>query len=129
MRSSGHRLCLLTSYDKVLFPTRAEFLGLNDYFEPNHVRVIEFKKTTDDFIAVSGWTPETDAKHHWYALGNTDSDIDTALEISPRWRGILVPFGTTSAYVGKTKKNDNPRIKVIDRINPDLHLQLISETS
>lgn len=116
LKNRGNKLHLLTCYDKLLFPTRAEFLKLHELFEPENIRVIEFRKTPEDFKIVSGWTPEIDKDYDWVAIGNSESDINPALELSKSWRGILIPFGTTSAYVGKVKPNTNPRITTIDNI-------------
>lgn len=65
---------------------------------PERVRTTEVAKIKEDFIAVSGWTPETDKAKNWFAVGNSESDIVPALEISGRWRGIYMPHGSTSAY-------------------------------
>lgn len=98
LKSSGHILCFLSSYDKTLFPHKADFLGLNEFFIPDKMRLTEVKKTKEDFIAVSGWLKENDCLQNWYAVGNGESDIRPALEISDNWRGIYIPHGSTSKY-------------------------------
>ena len=98
LRQRGDMLCLLSSYDSTLFPAKAEFLKIGEFFALERMRTTEIAKTKEDFIAASGWTPETDKTRLWFAVGNSESDIVPALEISGRWRGIYVPHGSTSAY-------------------------------
>lgn len=100
LESRGHKLCLLSSYDPEVFPRRANYLGINNYFEPNHILATEQKKGSDHFVQVSGWKPELDAATQWYAVGNGQGDILPALEISNSWCGFYIPHGSTSWYVG-----------------------------
>lgn len=99
LKNDGHTLCFLSSYDKKVFPKKAEFLGLHDFFDKKHVRITEFKKTKEDFIAVSGWCQNCSSSDSaWYAVGNGESDVRPALEVSDKWRGIYIPHGSTSQY-------------------------------
>lgn len=99
LRQQGHKICFLSSFDKSVFPHKAEFLKLYDFFDKKNIRITEFKKTKEDFIAASGWKKE-DLKSDcdWYAIGNGESDVCPALEISEKWRGIYIPHGSTSQY-------------------------------
>lgn len=126
LRQEGHTVCFLSSFDKEVFPRKAEFLGLYDFFDKKNVRITEFKKTKEDFIAVSGWKNEyADLNHEWYAVGNGESDVRPALEISERWRGIYIPHGSTSQYFrGKRGMDywtstsiDHPRAVTINSIS------------
>lgn len=100
LRREGHRICLLSSFDKEVFPRKADFLKLYDLFDKKDVRITEFKKTKEDFIAVSGWKKEHDELNYdWYAVGNGESDVLPALEISELWKGVYVPHGSTSQYL------------------------------
>ena len=98
LRAGGHRICFLSSYDRSLFPGRAEFLGLYDVFPREHVHITEHAKKKDDFIVASGWSDEERQRFgHWFAVGNGESDIRPALNISEQWKGIYIPHGSTSA--------------------------------
>lgn len=123
LMDAGHEIYLLTCYDHGVFPGRYAALGLNQFFGENHERAmaVEFKKISDDFKLVSGWTPENDKDFVYVAAGNSKSDILPALEISDRWYGFCVGFATTSAYVGSASGGvddpftpapiDHPRVK------------------
>lgn len=101
----GYRLCLLTSYDTQLFIERAEFVGLNKFFNWSDIRFIESKKTSADFIEVSGWQP--DASGSWFAIGNGESDIRPAIDIAENWHGIYIPHRTTSPFFKRDGKRVN----------------------
>lgn len=104
-RIDGNTLCLLTSYDEVVWKKKRRFLNIGRYFG-RRVRAVPGKKTAEDFIAVSGydWRPKG---VKYYAIGNGTSDILPALEISDRWHGIYVPHGSTSALF-ENKKGESP---------------------
>ncbi len=106
LKNEGHALCLLSCYDSEFFPARTAHMKTEEFFPLCHTRCTEFKKTKDDFIAVSGWTPEKDPDHKWIAVGNAESDILPALEISESWHGIYIPHSSTSVYVGSEKGVD-----------------------
>jgi len=109
LKRRGYTLCLLTSYDPEVFPARAARMEIDRFFTPEHVRAIPGSKTKDDFIKVSGWTPENDAAYEWYAVGNGESDLKPALEISARWRGFYMPHGSTSKFFyHEESSNDYP---------------------
>lgn len=108
LKNEGHVLCLLTSYDSDVFPKKAAFLNIGRFFDPAHVRVIHGKKTPADFIAVSGWSEEREKQLRWFAVGNGESDIRPALDISERWMGIYVPHGSTSPLFEKGGANEWP---------------------
>lgn len=132
-RAATHKLCLLTSYDTEIWPEKSKYLGIYNFFKPENVRAINSQKTKDDFIAVSGWTPENDKKEGcWIAIGNGESDIRPALEISENWYGYYIPHGTTSKYLEHEKglndypepinhymppKFDHPRVKTLKNFN------------
>jgi len=72
---------------------------------------------------VSGWgSHEPGTK--FYAIGNGESDITPALEISDDWHGIYLPHGSTSAYFINEKSDDpymppsmnHPRVLTLDSI-------------
>ncbi len=106
LRSRGDKLCCLSSYDQNVFPDKARFLKIYDYF--HFVKLVKGKKRAEDFIEVSGWTPELDDKYSWYAIGNGPGDILPAMEISDNWRGFYIPHGSTSAlFKHDTKDNKN----------------------
>lgn len=121
LRSHGDSLFLLSSYDRDVFPHRIRHMQTDDFFDDTHTMCVPFKKTLDDFIAISGWTPENDADHIWIAVGNAESDILPALAISPSWHGIYIPHPSTSVYVGSDLGVDHfnpspimhPRVKTI----------------
>lgn len=98
LKSRDDKLCCLSSYDKKIFPLKAKFLGLDSFFNVSDVRLTQGKKTTADFIEVSGWTQELDRYYEWYVVGNGPGDILPAMEISENWRGFYVPHGSTSAF-------------------------------
>ncbi|MBI2637666.1 MAG: HAD family hydrolase [Candidatus Sungbacteria bacterium] len=99
LRRDGHTVCFLSSFDKEVFPHKAGFLKLYDFFDKKNVHITEFKKTKEDFITASGWKKEfAELNCDWYAVGNGESDVRPALEISERWRGIYIPHGSTSQY-------------------------------
>lgn len=104
LKENGHSACLLTCYDTKVFPHRAKFMKLYEFFPPERIRATEFRKTKEDFIAVSGWTPEKDKEFVWVAVGNADSDILPALEISENWHGVRIPHGSTSKYCEDKEK-------------------------
>ncbi len=105
LKDAGARLCLLTSYDTNVFPHKAAHLGIERWFPREHIRVVEHKKCTQDFITVSGWDSQSHpSDKQWYAVGNGESDIKPALLIAENWRGIHIPQGSTSAYF----KEDSP---------------------
>lgn len=109
LKKEGNTLCLLTSYDKDVFPKKAELLKIGHFFDSAHVRAIDSSKKKEDFIAVSEWTAENDADRKWYAVGNGESDIRPALDISDRWRGVYIPHGSTSPIFEQGKEqNDWP---------------------
>ena len=98
LKKAGWKLCLLTSYDNKVFPKRAKYMGLKEFFHPENTLAVEYKKTKEDFIAVSGWSPQSDKNQKWVAVGNADSDILPALDISENWYGVRVPHGSSSKY-------------------------------
>lgn len=137
LRSQNQELCFLSAYDADVFPGKAEFLKLTEFFSPNRIGITQFRKTKDDFIAVSGWTPEKDSLHLWFAVGNGESDIRPALEISENWRGIYVPHGSTSALFKQresTQRFDPPplnhprvaTIRSLKELTPNLIKKLTS---
>lgn len=114
-------LCLLTSYDEALWPDRAEFLGVREYFD--RVLAVSATKTKENFIEVSGWRnkcPNT----LFYAIGNGPKDILPALEISQQWHGIHIPFGLEAPIVRGEHGKDvytpppvgDPRVMTLRRI-------------
>ncbi|OHA48602.1 MAG: hypothetical protein A2806_00380 [Candidatus Terrybacteria bacterium RIFCSPHIGHO2_01_FULL_48_17] len=121
LKQRGHTLCVLTSYDGTVWPKKAVYLEAMDYF--HHSLAIPAKKTAEDFIKVSGWgSHEPGTK--FYAIGNGESDITPALEISDDWHGIYLPHGSTSAYFINEKSDDpymppsmnHPRVLTLDSI-------------
>lgn len=98
LKNAGHTLCFLSSYDSRVFPKRRHFLNLKEFFPLKRVKTTEFRKTKQDFIDASGWTPENDGENIWIAIGNAKSDIEPALSISEKWYGIHIPHGSTSQY-------------------------------
>ena len=78
-----------------------------EFFPPCRVISTNGRKTKEDFIAVSGWTPEKDNEYQLIAVGNAESDIRPALEISSNCYGIYIPHPSTSAYVGSEKGADH----------------------
>jgi len=100
LRFDGHQIRLLTSYDKEVFPKKAEFLDIYDIFDRKDVFVTEFKKTKENFVTAGGWKKEFDGMgYRWCAVGNGESDVRPAIEISEEWRGIYIPHGSTSQYI------------------------------
>ena len=126
LQAKGHTLCLLTSYDTKLFPKRAKFLGFDSFFSAG-IRSIDGKKTAQDFIEVSGW--HQGAPGDWYAIGNMESDIMPALDICDQWRGIYIPYRTTSPFYKRIGGEINfdalpiqhPRITNINAFKELLH--------
>jgi hypothetical protein len=106
LNQMGCQLCLLTSYDAAVFPKRAEFMNIDSgqLFRPENIKVVEKKKTKEDFIEVSGWRPENARTLH-IAVGNAESDILPALEIGENWWGIHIPHSTTSVYAYQPERN------------------------
>ena len=99
LKNEGHALYLLSSYDKEVFPKKAEFLQVYRFFPEDNIWITEFKKTKEDFITVTGWNEERDKSvSTWYAVGNSTSDLSPALEISERWHGVHIPHCSTSQY-------------------------------
>lgn len=92
LKEQGHALCLLSLYDTSEFSKRLEVLGSYEFFLPERTHAVEFKKTTENFILVSGWTPAKDKDTLWFVVGNRPSDILPALEISKQWRGVYIPY-------------------------------------
>lgn len=129
LKNAGHKICFLSCYDQKLFPERAEFLELSRFFDPRNIHITEHRKTKEDFIMASGWTPES---FRAYAIGNGESDILPALEISEAWRGIYIPHGSTSKFFTEGRQMnfslpplDNPRvitIKSMEELLPTLNL-------
>jgi len=108
-RDPRFTLCLLTSYDEEVWPERAQFLGVSEYFDFDRVLAVPGRKSAEDFIRVSGWNKKsTDTL--FYAMGNGPGDILPALEISGQWRGIHIPFGLEAPIVrdGDEKSDDDP---------------------
>lgn len=123
LKQDGHKLCMLSSYDAGLFPLKNDFLNVWEFFNKSNVIQTEFKKTSDDFIRVSGWTPEIDRQFsRWIAVGNGESDILPALGISEHWHGFYIPHMTTSPYFEKVTSEfipppiDNPRVETLTNI-------------
>jgi len=100
----GHIVCILSSYDKKMFPINVQKLGLDTLIDSACIHATEFGKKKEDFIRASGWTKEKDSEYLWVAVGNGKSDILPALEISENWRGVYIPFGSGSAYFGKEEQ-------------------------
>lgn len=117
LRKEGNTLCLLTSYDGDVFPKKAEFMKIGRFFDPAHVRAIGGSKKKEDFVAVSGWTENADVDHEWFAVGNGESDIRPALEISSRWRGVYIPHGSTSP-IFEDGKESNPWPEPLNHFMP-----------
>ncbi|MBI2639814.1 MAG: HAD family hydrolase [Candidatus Sungbacteria bacterium] len=121
LKAAGHKLCFLSSYDSAVFPKRAGFLWLSRFFGPERIRTTEYRKNKEDFIAVSGWTPNDTSTY--YAVGNSESDILPALEINDTWRGIYIPYGSTSKFFAArdainflAQPMDHPRVTTIKSI-------------
>ena len=97
-------LCLLTSYDTNIWPDKARHLGVEEVFE-SRVLVVPSRKTKQDFISVSKYY----SKHHntrFVAIGNGESDILPALEISPLWQGMYIPRSSSSPVFRDAKGAD-----------------------
>ena len=86
-------LCLLTSYDEKVWHYRKEHLGVDRFFD--QVTAIPDRKTSQDFIDATGWQ-EDESDVLFYAIGNGESDIKPALDVSPHWRGIYIPHASGS---------------------------------
>jgi len=122
LAGDGSQLCLLTSYDRSVFHSKADRMGLAQWFPQERTRVVEMKKSAEDFIQVSGYAKDEhrDAKT-WYTVGNGESDIIPPLEIADNWRGIYIPFGSTSRYFKddsfahgfRHQAIDHPRVRTI----------------
>lgn len=119
---NGHQFttCLLTSYDANVWRDRGKYLEADKYF--SRIRIVPSRKTSDDFIEVSGLNtapPDT----VFYAIGNAETDILPALEISDQWRGIYIPHCSSSPMFQAKKGDagdvyappaiDNPRVITI----------------
>ena len=121
LKEAGHTLCLLSSYDSNVFPARADFMGIDKFFAPERIRTAELGKTREDFIAVSGWTPESE--DIFVSVGNGEKDMRIPVEISENWRGVYVPYGSTSPTFSHSEQADftpppieHPRIITVDSI-------------
>ncbi len=123
LKRRGHVLCLLTSYDTGLFPERSKFLGFCEFFEPKRVMSINRKKTSSDFIEVSGWQPNSDSR--FFSIGNGESDIRPVLDISENWHGVYIPFRTTSPFFNRSdgkvkfdaKPFDHPKVITVRKFS------------
>ena len=107
LKEKGHILCLLSSYDEEWFAERVRYMDAGRFFDKRYIRSTNLKKTKQDFIAVSEWTPEMNETYAWYAVGNSASDIMPALEISEKWKGFYMPHGSTSKYLEHGKEPNN----------------------
>lgn len=107
LKEDGHKLCFLSSFDKEVFPKKADHLRISRFFDKKDIRLTEFKKTKEDFVAVSRWHKECEETFAaWFAVGNGESDVRPALDISEKWRGISMPFSSTSQYFRGKKNTD-----------------------
>ncbi len=96
-------LCLLTSYDSKVWRDRSKYLGVDRFF--SRIKTVSGRKTKQDFIDVSDY----DKAFHrakFCAIGNGESDIRPALEISPLWRGIYIPHASSSPVFQNKKGAD-----------------------
>jgi phosphoglycolate phosphatase-like HAD superfamily hydrolase len=102
-RDDRFTLCLLTSYDAKVWRDRSKYLGVDRFFE--YVKVVSGRKTKLDFIEASDYYR---AMHRarFCAIGNGESDIRPALEISPLWRGIYIPHASSSPVFQNKKGAD-----------------------
>ncbi|MFY9457985.1 MAG: hypothetical protein WAP23_03630 [Candidatus Spechtbacterales bacterium] len=115
-------LCLLTSYDAKVWRDRSKFLGVEECFG-DRIKTVSGRKTKQDFMDASRYQDEL---HHarFLAIGNGESDILPALEISPLWHGIYIPHGSASpVFHNKKGANiyipppmDNPRVITLSSI-------------
>lgn len=106
LKEEGYTLCLLTSYDENIWPDRGAFLGVEKYFSKDRIRAVPGRKTEEDFIAVSGYDEDMSSDTLFCAIGNGETDILPALEISDKWRGIYIPYGSGSPLFNTEKGDD-----------------------
>ncbi|OGZ59119.1 MAG: hypothetical protein A3B96_03725 [Candidatus Spechtbacteria bacterium RIFCSPHIGHO2_02_FULL_43_15b] len=108
----GYSLCLLTCCDEIVWIEKSAFLGVDKYF--SNILVIPNRKTSADFVNVSGYGEGKNENILFYSIGNGASDILPALEISERWFGIHIPDRSTSPVFEKELGQDiysSPRIE------------------
>ena len=96
-------LYLLTSYDARVWRDRSKYLGVDRFFEG--IKTVSGKKNKQDFLEASDYYK---AMHRakFCAIGNGESDILPALEISPLWRGIYIPHASSSPVFQNKKGAD-----------------------
>jgi phosphoglycolate phosphatase-like HAD superfamily hydrolase len=117
LKGQGHKLCALSSYEESLFWDKVRIIGLDSYIEHGNMLPVHFQKTKEDFIKVSGWSLDIEDKYAgWCTVGNGESDIKPALEISNKWVGFYIGHKTTSPYFNNSdseydaKPMDDPRV-------------------
>ena len=86
-------LRLLTSYDAKVWRERSKYLGVDRFFDG--IKTVSGRKTKHDFVDVSDYW-RTLHRSRFCAIGNGESDIHPALEISPLWYGIYIPHASSS---------------------------------
>jgi len=86
-------LRLLTSYDAKVWRERSKYLSVDRFFDG--IKTVSGRKTKHDFVDVSDYW-RTLHRSRFCAIGNGESDIHPALEISPLWYGIYVPHASSS---------------------------------
>jgi len=98
-------LCLLTSYDARVWRDKSKYLRVERFFDRNRIKTVSGRKTKHDFVDVSQYW-RTLHKSRFCAIGNTEGDILPALEISPLWRGIYIPYVSSSPVLINEKGAD-----------------------
>ena len=97
----GHTVCLLTKYDRDLWPQKAAKLRTNRFFADENIRTIHGAKTAEDFLTVSR-AAELNGSH-FYTVGNGKGDM-VGVEAGEKWHGFYIPRSSTTP----TEKDARP---------------------
>ncbi|MDP3962930.1 MAG: hypothetical protein Q8Q39_00325 [bacterium] len=84
----GNTLCLLTKYERTLWPQKAALLGTSRFFENGNIRIVDTRKTLEDFLEVSRASDH--AGDRLFTVGNSEGDMLPVIHDS-RWHGFYVP--------------------------------------
>lgn len=118
LRREGHTLCLLSKYDRTVWPEKAEILDTGRFFETETIQLVDHRKRPEDFEDLLLRVDRTNSPA--FTVGNGEGDmVPVSADTGERWHGFYVPIVSSSPTEKDTRPTErgfNPKQIVHSRI-------------
>lgn len=118
----GHELCLLTKYDRNMWPQKAAALRTDRFFSSDRTLTVDGRKEIKDFLAISRAAQKPGQT--LFTVGNSEGDLIAAQALE-NWRGFYIPLASSVPLEKDTRPKgqlfeptpiDHPRVTSLKSI-------------